>query len=79
MKHSNRIITYLIGAAAVVAVLVAAGASRLLALPLILIACPLMMFIVMRGMNHTDTKENHTGHGCEHDPARATETPTRQG
>ncbi len=78
MKQSNRMITYLIGAAVVVAVLVAVGASRLLALPLILVACPLMMFMMMRGMNHNNTTEDHTGHGCEHDPTHPTETTTGQ-
>lgn len=76
MKLSNRMIACLMGAVVVVAVLVAVGASRLLALPLLLIACPLMMFMMMRGMSHTDTIEDHTGHGCEHDLTRTTETPT---
>jgi hypothetical protein len=74
MKHSNRMTACLIAAVVIVAVFATVGASRLLALPLILVACPLMMFVMMRGMNHHDTIEDHTGHGCEHDPTRTTET-----
>ena len=62
MKHSSRMIACLIGAFVVVAVLVAVGVSRLFALPLLLITCPLMIVMMMRGMNHTDRSAAVTRH-----------------
>ena len=32
--------------------------------------CPLMMFFMMRSMGGSDSGDDHTGHGCEHDPTR---------
>jgi hypothetical protein len=36
-----------------------------------------MMFFMMRGMAgmHGASSEDHTGHGCEHDPTRSAEPP----
>ena len=79
MMHSNRMVPYMVGAAAVAAVLVAFGVPFATFLPfVILLACPLMMIVMMRGMGGMGgTKsEDHTGHGCEHDPNRHAEPPT---
>ena len=35
---------------------------------LLLAICPLMMFFMMRSMGGMGGSEDHTGHGCEHDP-----------
>ena len=72
MMHSNRMVPWLVGAAIVAAVLIAVGAPLASLVPFaILLACPLMMFVMMRGMAGThDQRADHTGHGCEHDPAR---------
>ena len=78
MNHSNRMLPYLFGAAVVAAVLFAVGAPLASLLPLaIVLACPLMMVFMMKGMAgmHGDG-EDHTGHGCEHDPTRRAEPPT---
>ena len=32
--------------------------------------CPLMMLFMMRSMGGMGSGEDHTGHGCEHDPTR---------
>jgi hypothetical protein len=67
MNHSRTHI-YLLGAAAVAAVLVIAKVPLAGILPFgLLLMCPLMMFFMMKGMSGTGTKEDHTGHGCEHD------------
>ena len=78
MTHSNRMVPWLVGAAAVAAVLIAAGAPLASLLPFaIVLACPLMMFVMMRGMSGTQhDNEDHTGHGCEHDPTRRAEPPS---
>ena len=81
MTHMNRMTPWLVGAAAVAAILIAFGAPLASLLPFaIVLACPLMMFVMMRGMGgmHGDGEdhEDHTGHGCEHDPNRRTEPPT---
>ena len=69
---------YLLGAAAIAAVLIAVGAplARLLPFAFVLI-CPIMMFMMMRGMSGAmhGGSEDHTGHGCEHDPTRRAEPP----
>ena len=74
MKHSNRLILYMIGAAVFAVVMLAFGAPRISLAPLLfVVVCPLMMFMMMRGMSRMsgkDTPEDHTGHGCEHDPIR---------
>jgi hypothetical protein len=68
----------LIGAAAVAAVLIASGAPLASLLPFaVFLACPLMMFVMMRGMGGMHGGgADHTGHGCEHDPTRKAEPPT---
>ena len=77
MTHSNRMVPWLVGAAAFVAVLIALGAPLASLLPFaILLVCPLMMVLMMRGMAGMHEGEDHTGHGCEHDPTRRAEPPT---
>ena len=71
--RNNRMFTYIVGVAAVAAVLGLAGVRLAILFPLALIvACPLMMIFMMRGMSgmHGEGSEDHTGHGCEHDPTR---------
>ena len=80
MMHSQRMFPYLIGAAGLSAVLIAFGAPLATVLPFaIFLACPLMMFLMMRGMAGTKGREDHTGHGCEHDSTRTADSPTAQG
>ncbi|HZQ87633.1 MAG TPA: DUF2933 domain-containing protein [Acidimicrobiales bacterium] len=79
MTHSSRYFPYLLGAAVVAAILIALGAPLAWLLPFaIVLACPLMMLFMIRGMSgmhgHGD---DHTGHGCEHDPSRRTEPVPR--
>ena len=77
--HQNRMFPYLIGAALVAAVLIAVGAPLASLLPFALVlACPLMMVFMMRGMSGNHGHEDHTGHGCEHDPTRKAEPPAGQ-
>jgi hypothetical protein len=67
MNH-NRMYTYLLGAAAIAAVLVIAKVPLAGVLPFaVFLVCPLMMFFMMKGMGGVGSKEDHTGHGCEHD------------
>lgn len=75
----TRIPIYLLAAVGVAAVLAIAGVPLLTLLPFaIVLACPLMMFFMMKGMGGTgNTKEDHTGHGCEHDPTRPVDQPAR--
>lgn len=66
--HHNRMFPYLAAGAVVAAVLIAVGAPLTSLLPFVLVlACPLMMIFMMRGMAGTRGREDHTGHGCEHD------------
>ncbi len=75
MKHSNRMIRYLIGAAILAIVMLMFGAPGISLAPLLFIlVCPLMMFMMMRGMTDHGNHEDHTGHGCEHDPTRKSDT-----
>jgi choline-glycine betaine transporter len=71
---------WLIGAAAIAAILIAFGAPLASLLPFaIVLACPLMMIVMMRGMggmHGNSNNEDHTGHGCEHDPTRRAEPPS---
>jgi len=78
MTHSNRMVPWLVAAAAVAALLIAFGAPLASLLPFaIVLACPLMMVFMMRGMaGMHGSREDHTGHGCEHDPTRKAEPPT---
>ncbi len=77
MRHSNRTLPYLLGAAVIAAVLIAFGAPFATSLPFaFVLICPLMMFMMMRGMMGTHGgSEDHTGHGCEHDTTRRVERP----
>ena len=75
MQH-NRMFPYLAVAAVVAAVLIAVGAPFASLLPFaLLLACPLMMFFMMRGMSGSHSAEDHTGHGCEHDPNHKADAP----
>lgn len=73
---------YLVFAAAAAALLIAVGVPVAAFLPFVFIlACPLMMIVMMRGMGgrHGRDGEDHTGHGCEHDPTRAPTAPAGRG
>jgi Flp pilus assembly protein TadB len=81
MQH-NRMFPYLAAGAVVAAVLIAVGAPLTSLLPFVFVlACPLMMVFMMRGMAGSRDREDHTGHGCEHDPtgrkAEAADGPRR--
>ena len=68
MQH-NRMLPYLFGAASVAAILIGFGVPfASLLLFAVLLACPLMMVFMMRGMAVSHRHDNHTGHGCEHAP-----------
>lgn len=59
---------WIVGAALVAAALAIAGVPLGALLPFaVLLACPLMMVFMMRGMHGGG--EDHKGHGCGHDPA----------
>ena len=71
MQHSKWF-PYLVLAAAGTTGLVVLGFPLVALLPFVFIlACPLMMVVMMKGMGgmHGST-EDHRGHGCEHDPTR---------
>ncbi|HUP75593.1 MAG TPA: DUF2933 domain-containing protein [Acidimicrobiales bacterium] len=68
MCHGNRKSTYVMLGVAGLALTFAFDISP--AYLLILAVCPLMMFFMMRSMGGMDRGEDHTGHGCEHDPSR---------
>jgi hypothetical protein len=66
----NRMHMYLLGAAAVAAVLVIAKVPLAGVLPFVLVlGCGVMMFFMMKSMGGMGGKEDHTGHGSEHDSA----------
>ena len=75
MAHRRRMIPYLVAGALVSAVLVGLGVPLGALLPFaILLVCPLMMLVMMRGTSGMHgAHEDHTGHGCEHDPTRRIE------
>jgi len=79
--QQSRWFPYSVVAAVVAAVLIAAGVPLASILPfVVLLACPLMMIVMMRGMGGMHGGgENHTGHGCEHDPTRTTQPPASRG
>jgi hypothetical protein len=71
MQH-KRMFPYLVAAAVVAAVLIAVGAPLASLLPFaLLLVCPLMMVFMMKSMMGSGKAEDHTGHGCDHDPTRA--------
>ena len=75
--QQNRMFPYLAGAALIAAVLIAIGAPLASLLPFaLLLACPLMMVFMMRGMSGSHGREDHTGHGCDHAPTAKAERPT---
>jgi Protein of unknown function (DUF2933) len=80
MQH-NRMPTYLLAAAAVAVALVIAGIPLAVLLPYaLLLACPLMMILMMRGMGATHSgSQDHTGHGREHDPTGPSHPPATNG
>ena len=56
----QKLIKPLLVAAGFVAVLLLLGVPRsYLVLPLLIVACPLMMFFMMRGMNHDNAAGQH--------------------
>lgn len=70
MNHQT-LLKPLLGAAALVIVLAALGLPvSYLAVPLVIVACPLMMFFMMRGMSHDgrsdDNSNSDTPHTHEH-------------
>ena len=77
MTRTSRMTPWLVGAAAFAAILIAFGAPLASLLPFaIVLACPLMMVVMMRGMGGMHGGgEDHTGHGCEHDPSHRAEPP----
>jgi hypothetical protein len=78
MKHSSRYFPYLVGAAVVAAALIAVGAPLAFLLPFaVVLACPLMMFVMMRGMAgmHGGSGEDHAGHGSRDDPTLRADAP----
>ena len=68
MCHGNRKSTYVMLGIAGLALALAFGINP--AFLLVLAICPLMMFFMMRSMGGMGGSEDHTGHGCEHDPTR---------
>ena len=69
MFHGNRKSTYVMFGIAGLAVALAFGVYP--GFLVLLLICPLMMFFMMRSMGGMGSGEDHTGHGCEHDPARS--------
>ncbi len=74
---------YLFGVVVVVVVFIVVGVLFVMMLLFAFVLfCPIMMFMMMRGMSGGmhDNSEDHTGHGCEHDPTRqpvSTSAPRR--
>ena len=81
--QKSRIPTYVAAAAVVAVVLAITGVRFASLLPYsILLVCPLMMIFMMKGMGSMggkagSDKEDHTGHGCEHDPTAKVDAPSR--
>ena len=78
--RNNRMPNYIVAVAMIGAMFAIVGVPlRTIAPFAILLACPLMMIIMMRGMGgNRGESEDHTGHGCEHDPTNRVEPPARQ-
>ena len=68
MCHKDRTSTYVMLAIAGLALALAFRINP--GFLLLLAICPLMMFFMMRSMGGMGGGEDHTGHGCEHDPTR---------
>ena len=68
MCHGNRKSTYVMLGIAGLALALAFGINP--GFLLLLVICPLMMFFMMGSMGGMGGSEDHTGHGCEHDPTR---------
>ena len=66
MCHRSRKSTYVMLGVAGLALALAFGINP--GFLLLLAICPLMMFFMMRSMGGMGGSEDHTGHGCEHDP-----------
>lgn len=70
---TNRMLPYLAAAAVLAAVLIAVGAPLASLLPFaLLLLCPLMMVVMMRGMSGSHGKD-HTGHATEDGPPPRTD------
>ncbi len=77
--QNSRIPLYVFAAAVVAVALSAAGVPFTRLLPYaVLLACPLMMIFMMKGMGGMSgrDKKDHTGHGCEHDPTHKVGPPS---
>jgi len=70
MCHGSRKSTYVMMGVAGLALALAFVFDISPAYVLILAVCPLIMFFMMRSMGGMGSGEDHTGHGCEHDPSR---------
>jgi hypothetical protein len=70
VMHGQSMKYLLVAAGALIVGLMVAGNSLQSVLPfLLLLACPLMMVLMMRGMGHGDQGADHSGAGREHDDA----------
>jgi len=71
--QTNRMLPYLAAAAVVAAILIAVGAPLASLLPFaLLLLCPLMMVVMMRGMSRSHGQDR-SGQDAEHDPAPKTD------
>lgn len=70
--RGNRTVIYVALAAGAVLLILGAPLRTALPVGLLLLACPLMMVVMMRGMSGANG-ENHSGHGREHGPSRREE------
>lgn len=70
---TSQIPSYVTAGAVIAMVLAALGVPLTALIPFaVLLACPLMMILMMRGMGGMHGQgEDHSGHGCEHDPTRS--------
>lgn len=80
--QKSRIPTYLIGATVVAIALAVAGVPLVAVVPFaVLLACPLMMFFMMKGMGGMgggDEKKDRTEPGSERESVRDLEPPSRR-
>jgi hypothetical protein len=76
--RTNRILVYGAATAGLALLLSVAGVRLAALIPFaVLLVCPLMMFLMMRGMAgmHGGNAEDHSGHGGGHDPTRTADPP----